>query len=166
MIRPRAGNFIYSDTEFEKMKTDILNFKTAGTDGFVFGILTKENEIDIEKCKELVNLAAPFACTLHRAFDTCENKTKAITNAIQCGFTRILSAGGSGTAIENKTELKELIEFSKSKIIIIPCGGIRSAHVNQIIEFTNCTEIHSATIVTNNELASESEIENIITEIN
>ena len=86
MIRPRGGNFVYSNEEFEQMKHNVLNFKSLKVDGFVFGILDKNNKVDIERNIELVNLAKPLLCTFHRAFDEVADYEQALEDVISCGF--------------------------------------------------------------------------------
>ena len=107
MIRPRAGDFIYYDEEFEKMQSEISDFKKAGAKGFVFGILKRtanpviprEQEVDVKRCKALVRLASPLPCTFHRAFDKIANTEQGLEDIIQCGFKAILTSGKAETAL-------------------------------------------------------------------
>jgi len=144
MIRPKAGSFCYSDTEFEKMKEQIRFSKKIKSNGIVFGILDEKNRVNKRQCKELVKLAKPLACTFHRAFDETENLEQALEDIIESGFTRVLTSGGKGNAAENIETLARLIKLAGKRIAIMPGGGIRSANMEEIISKTKCREIHSA----------------------
>mgnify|MGYP000330097293 CR=1 FL=1 len=100
MIRPRGGNFFYSDEEFKQMKTEISLFKSLKVDGFVFGILDENNEVDINRNTELVTLASPLPCTFHRAFDITPDYKKSLETVINCGFKTILTSGQSNDALK------------------------------------------------------------------
>jgi copper homeostasis protein len=104
MIRPRGGNFIYSNEEFQQMKDSILQIKKIGVNGFVFGILNEDETINIEQNTELINLAKPFSCTFHRAFDEVENYKTALEDVISCGFSTILTSGTFPNVMEGKEE--------------------------------------------------------------
>jgi len=161
MIRPRQGNFNYSEEEFGQMKEQILFCKKNKCDGVVFGILTNENGVDVVRCKELVELANPIQCTFHRAFDEIGNSEQALEDLIECGFSRILTSGKQKTAAEGISLLSNLTEKAKNRIIIMPGGGIRSSNISELIR-TRATEFHSAAILNANETADESEIKKII----
>lgn len=98
MVRPRGGDFLYSDTEFQLMKKDIENIKALGADGVVFGLLDKEGNIDISRTKELVDIARPMQVTFHRAFDMSRDIFQALEDVIETGCDRILTSGGEQTA--------------------------------------------------------------------
>ena len=100
IIRPRGGDFFYSDEEFKIMKTDIKVCKDLGCDAVVFGLLKHDATVDIERCKILVQLAYPMSVTFHRAFDRVTNPTQALEDVIECGFERILTSGFHQTAME------------------------------------------------------------------
>lgn len=159
MIRPRPGNFCYNETEIEQMKKQILFCKQNNCDGFVFGVLTHDHKVNVEVCKDLVSLASPLPCTFHRAFDTIADFSEAVKQIIDCGFKRILSSGKSANALEGKDVLKQLNILSDNRIIIVAGGGIRSSNVLDIASSTQCTEFHSAAIITKTEFADEQEIQ-------
>lgn len=161
MIRPREGNFIYSDAEFQKMKLQIQFCKQNKCNGIVFGILNSENKVDKIRCKELVELAKPMQCTFHRAFDEIENADEALEDIINCGFARILTSGKQKTALEGITLIQHLIKRTNSRIIIIPGGGIRSENISELKEKINTTEFHSAAIIFG-EVTDETEIKKIL----
>ncbi len=162
MIRPRTGNFIYSETEVNLMKEQIEFSKSAGCAGVVFGVLTQDFKINKWICKQLVELAQPMECTFHRAFDEVTNIHEALEDAIECGFKRILTSGRAKTAIDGKDVLKELICFSNNRISIMPGGSIRAANIKTLVEFTGANEFHSAAITNTSTSADSSEIENLI----
>ena len=158
MIRPRGGNFVYSDEEFQLMKQDILKIKTIGVTGFVFGILTNNNTIDIEKNKELIDLAEPIPCTFHRAFDAVENYNKALENVIECGFSTVLTSGTFSNVMEGKNVLRELVIQAKERITIMPGGGLRSTNISELDELVNANFYHSSAIIDGSEIANPEEI--------
>jgi copper homeostasis protein len=162
MIRPREGNFIYSEIEFEEMKSQIEFCKELECDGVVFGILTEENEVDIGRCKELVELAEPMGCTFHRAFDIVENSEQALEDCITSGFTRILTSGKHKTANEGIANLRILIQKAQNRIKIIPGGGIRFSNISELLNKTDATEFHTAAITNQSEMADETEIRKLI----
>ena len=109
MIRPRGGDFLYSTDEFEIMKSDVLLCKQLGCDGIVTGILTREGKVDIERNKELVELAAPLKATFHRAFDRVSDPSEALEDVINIGFERVLTSGGVPKAMDGAQNLAKLI---------------------------------------------------------
>ena len=160
MIRPRSGDFIYSDTEFLLMKKQISEMKDLGVKGFVFGILDDHLKVNIEQNKALIQLCAPLPCTFHRAFDLITDKAEALEALIHCGFKRILTSGGAGNAINNTTALKDLQKQSGHRISIIAGGGVRSGNLTELIKQTGIKEFHSAAIVDpNTQTADPNEIE-------
>lgn len=133
MIRPRGGDFCYSDSEFEVMKADILTAKNLGADGVVFGILNSDGSVDKIRTTELVNLAAPLKVTFHRAFDVAENPFQALEDIIACGCERILTSGQKNTAIEGIDLLKTLVEKSQNRIEIMAGSGVSAQNAQQFL---------------------------------
>lgn len=162
MIRPRPGDFNYTDAEFELMKKQIVFFKENKCDGFVFGILTTQDKVDTVRCKELVESAKPLPCTFHRAFDEIENSESALEEIINCGFKRILTSGKQKTAAEGSDLISSLIKKTAGRIIIMPGGGVRSSNIAELYKKTSAVEFHSAAIVNSGEIADENEITNIL----
>ncbi|MBI5216097.1 MAG: copper homeostasis protein CutC [Ignavibacteriae bacterium] len=142
MIRPRSGDFCYSDAEFEVMKWDIITAKQFGADGVVFGVLTKEYSVDVARTKELIALARPMSVTFHRAFDVVQLPLQSLEEIIQCGCNRLLTSGQANTAEEGLPLLKELVHQANGRIIIMPASGITLSNINRIIEETGAGEIH------------------------
>ncbi len=161
MIRPRGGNFIYSDAEFQKMKLEIQFCKQNKCDGIVFGILNSENKVDKIRCKELIELAKPMRCTFHRAFDEIENPDEALEDVISCGFSRILTSGKQKTVTQGCALIQQLITIANRRIIIILGGGIRSSNISEIKEKINAAEFHSSAIISG-ETADETEIKKLL----
>ncbi|MFN7046091.1 MAG: copper homeostasis protein CutC [Flavobacterium sp.] len=158
MIRPRGGNFVYSEAEFEQMKSEIEAIKKLGVNGFVFGILKDDNTINIEQNKVLVELSKPFPCTFHRAFDVVLDCEKALEDVISCGFSTILTSGTFPNVMEGKEVLKQLVIQAKNRIEIMPGGGLRSTNISELDEMVNANWYHSSAITDGSEIASPEEI--------
>lgn len=158
MIRPKGGPFFYSDAEFIEMKNSIITFKEGGANGFVFGILTSNNEIDEARNKELIELAGETPCTFHRAFDRTADLEKSIQTLIKLGFTTVLTSGGKKSAMEGKDALQSLVQNYSDNIEILIGGGVRSENIEELKKFTGGTSFHSSailkydTFVTNDEI--------------
>ena len=161
MVRPRGGNFVYSNEEFEIMKKSILEFKKQAIDGFVFGLLTEDFQVDISKNKELIQLAHPLPCTFHRAFDEVIDRKQALEDCISCGFENILTSGTKKTALEGKEFIKDLIQQANNRIIIMPGGGVRSSNIEELDRFVQANWYHSAAITDGYEIANAEEILNL-----
>lgn len=158
MIRPRGGDFVYSDTEFEQMKAEILRFKKLKVDGFVFGILNKDDSINAEQNTELVALANPIPCTFHRAFDVVKNVYQSLESVIKCGFKTILTSGQEKNVVEGIDVLAELVKKANHRIIIMPGGGLRSTNSKLLKEKTAAGFYHSSAIVDSGEIANDKEV--------
>ena len=141
LIRPREGDFFYSNEEFELMKSDIIKFKEMGCKGIVSGVLNSDNSMDIKKTKELVELSRPLEFTFHRAFDKVNNPLNEIENLIELGIDRVLTSGQKEKAIDGLVLLKQLNSISKNRIKIMPGSGINKSN---IVNFINFEEIHGS----------------------
>lgn len=158
MIRPRGGNFVYSDAEFNQMKLEIIEFKKLNVNGFVFGILNEDNSINTIQNTELMNLAKPFPCTFHRAFDEVSNVFQSLEEIIECGFQTILTSGQSPNVVEGVNRLAELVSKANNRITIMPGGGLRATNLDFIQEKTKANFYHSSAITNGTETASSDEI--------
>ncbi|MCJ8154632.1 copper homeostasis protein CutC [Chryseobacterium sp. SSA4.19] len=158
MIRPRGGNFTYSDTEFEQMKSELVQLKSLHVDGFVFGILNENDEVNVEQNKELVELAKPFPCTFHRAFDRAENLEISLEKVIECGFTTILTSGQKPNVSEGKENLKKLVDLSNGRIEILVGGGLRSTNIEELRVYTKAGYFHSSAITDGGAFANADEV--------
>jgi copper homeostasis protein len=144
MIRPRGGDFLYSDDDFEIMKKDVILCKQAGCNGIVTGILTKDGKVDAKRCSELIELAYPLEATFHRAFDRVKDPAAELETIISLGFERILTSGLRPKAIEAVDLLSQLIKQADERIIIMPGSGINSENIIRIAENTGAREFHSS----------------------
>ncbi|MCY1518845.1 Copper homeostasis protein CutC [compost metagenome] len=144
IIRPRGGDFLYTEDEFELMKTDIALCKSLQCNGVVFGILKANGDVDLKRCAELVALASPMPVTFHRAFDRSNNLSKSLEDIINLGFTRILSSGAAQSAQQGIHKLAELIKQADHRISIMPGAGINPSNILEIKEQTGATLFHSS----------------------
>lgn len=144
IVRPRGGDFLYSDTEFKSMRQDILALKKLGVLGVVSGCLRADAQIDSQRTAELVDLAGPMSFTFHRAFDMTHDAEAALEALIAAGVQRVLTSGQRATAIDGLTTLKHLGELSGERIIVMPCGSIRADNIVQICRQTGLREFHFA----------------------
>ncbi|MGL1892807.1 MAG: copper homeostasis protein CutC [Spirochaetaceae bacterium] len=142
IIRPRGGDFNYSDYEFESMKDDITICKELGVDGVVFGILTKDGQIDIKRCAELVEISKPMQLTFHRAFDVAKDPYIALQEIIELGFHRVLTSGQEPSVMEGVDLISELVDIAEGNIIIMPGCGITVRNMPKVIEKTKAKEFH------------------------
>ena len=144
MVRPRGGDFLYSDEDFEIMKNDVAICKQLGCDGIVSGILMSDGKVDKKRCKELIEIAYPLEATFHRAFDRVADPFEALEDIIGLGFERILTSGLKPKAIESMELLSRLIKQSDERIIIMPGSGVTAENIITIAEATGATEFHSS----------------------
>lgn len=161
MIRPRGGNFVYNEAEFEQMKAEINRFKKINVDGFVFGILNTDNSFDKERNKELVALANPVPCTFHRAFDVIVVVYESLELLIDCGFKVVLTSGQAENVIKGKEVLKTLVKKANGRIVVMPGGGLRSTNIEKLDQKVNATYYHSSAITDSSEIANGEEIKKI-----
>ena len=148
MVRPRGGDFVYSEAEIQQMEKEIELFKQLGVAGVVFGLLTEENSIDLPNTQRLAQKAQPLDVTFHKAIDYTPNPLKSFErlNTIE-GISRVLTSGGKATAWEGRIVLKEMNNLSNRKIKIIAAGKVLPENREQIAEFTGVTELHGKKIV-------------------
>ncbi|WP_432402082.1 copper homeostasis protein CutC [Wukongibacter sp. M2B1] len=142
MIRPRSGDFLYDDNEFETMKQDISIVKQMGFDGIVTGILLRDGRIDIDRMRELVKIAYPLKVVLHRAFDDAKNPMRDIPRLIKIGVCRILTSGQRANALEGANYIAEIQEKFGDSITIMPGCGINAGNIEQMYKITKCTHYH------------------------
>lgn len=147
IIRPRGGDFCYSDEEFEVMKKDIELCKKLGVYGVVLGILDKENNIDIDRTKALIDMAKPMKVTFHMAFDEIHDKDSALEKLIELRVDRILTKGCKTKAFDGVEIIKRLVDKSKGRIEILPGGGVTKDNFMDLAEKTGVSEVHGTKIV-------------------
>ncbi|KAK5204639.1 hypothetical protein LTR41_009495 [Exophiala xenobiotica] len=147
MIRPRGGDFVYTALEFDRMKDSINKVKSTGkVDGFVFGTLTTENTVDVDRTTELVSLAAPLPCTFHRAFDDLEDLYQGLEDVIRCGIRIILTSGGESNAVQGREVLARLVRQAGDRVVIMPGGGVRSTNLGLLRREIQASAYHSSAL--------------------
>ncbi len=146
LIRPRAGDFLYDDHEMDIMEADIDLCIQAGCDGVVVGILNADGSVDKERCSRLIGraTAAGLGVTFHRAFDLTADLYQALDDVIELGCERLLTSGGKTTAMEGASNIAHLVERAAGRISIMPGSGVNELNVNNLVRFTNATEVHSS----------------------
>jgi copper homeostasis protein len=142
MIRPRSGDFLYDEYEFETMKEDILAVKQMGFDGIVTGILLSDGRIDIERMRELVKVAYPLKVVLHRAFDDAKDPIEDVGKLIEMGVCRILTSGQKPNALEGAKYIAEIQKRFGNSITIMPGCGVSAGNIEEIYNITRCTHYH------------------------
>jgi copper homeostasis protein len=153
LIRPRAGDFCYSDREFEIMRNDVLAAKQFRMDGVVLGLLRRNALVDVERTRALVELAKPLPVTFHRAFDDVQNKETALEDVIQTGASRVLTSGGEARATDALLTLARLVQAARDRIILMPCGGINSENIVHVVRKTLAREVHTSAGTSHPDLA-------------
>ena len=146
IIRPRGGNFEYSEDEVEIMIEDIKMCKELGAYGVVIGAL-KGDKIDLDINKRLVEVAKPMKITFHMAFDEIEDKKEPIDQLVSLGVDRILTKGGRANALVGRDVLKDLIKYANDRIIIMPGKGVNKENRDYIMDYTGAKEIHGTRVV-------------------
>ncbi|NXJ71657.1 CUTC protein, partial [Rostratula benghalensis] len=146
LIRPRGGDFLYSDREVEVMKADIRLAKLHGADGVVFGALTEDGRIDTELCTALLAVCRPLPATFHRAFDMVHDPLVALETLISLGFERVLTSGCDSSALEGLSLIKRLAEQVSDALVTMgffpPGGGITERNLQRILEGSTASEFH------------------------
>lgn len=142
IIRPRGGDFLYSDSEFDVMRRDIDICGELGIDGIVTGILRKDGSIDVDRTARLIEYARPMSTTFHRAFDMCSDPVRGLEDIISTGATRLLTSGQQNNAIEGAGLISQLIIQARNRIIIMPGGGLNETNIRKIAEITGAGEFH------------------------
>jgi copper homeostasis protein len=144
IIRPRGGDFLYTDDEYEIMLHDVKLCKQLGCDGIVMGLLNKDGTIDIKRMAALIDIAYPMGVTFHRAFDRCRDAFEALEQLVQIGCERILTSGQQPTVNEGIELIAELNKMADHRIIIMPGSGVRKENIKLLAEKTRCKEFHSS----------------------
>lgn len=142
IIRPRGGDFLYSDLEQKIMLKDIEMCRKLGVDGIVIGCLTPDGDIDVQRNKELIDAAGEMSVTFHRAFDMCRSPFESLEQIIELGCQRILTSGQQPKAEEGIGLLKQLVEKADNRIIIMPGSGVNAQNIAKIARETGATEFH------------------------
>lgn len=150
MVRPRAGNFVYSEEEIGEMKSEIDKAKKAGAAGIVFGLLTSDNKLDLKNTQLLAEYASPLPVTFHKAIDELENPVDGVIELLKIeNIKRILTSGGKPTAWEGQETIRKMIQAAGDKIIILVAGKVLDSNVEEIRRITGAKELHGRRIVGN-----------------
>jgi copper homeostasis protein len=144
IIRPRGGDFLYTDEEFRIMLQDVKLCRETGCDGVVIGLLQADGRIDLARTATLIEAAYPLGVTFHRAFDRCLDPFAAMEQLIEAGCERILTSGQKPAAPDGVELIAELNKAADHRIIIMPGSGVRVDNVRQLADQTGCTELHSS----------------------
>ena len=144
LVRPRAGDFVYTDEEFDIMKNDVIWCRDNGIDGVVVGCLDENNELDAPKMKALARLAYPMEVVCHRAFDRTPSPSLSLDKLISWGYDRVLTSGGAKNAVEGTAELARLVQQAAGRMGILACGTVRSVNVAELVRNTGVQQVHSA----------------------
>ena len=142
MIRPRAGDFVYSAAELNRMAEQIQSFGECQTNGFVFGVLTASGAIDSGACANLIGQCGRMPAVFHRAWDERPRTLAELEMLIELGFTRLLTSGGAVGALAGMTNIREWIATAGGRIEILPGAGIDPGNVGEIVLQTGCTQVH------------------------
>ena len=142
IIRPRAGDFCYTDEEFDVMCHDVESAKAAGANGVVLGILDSAGNVDIHRTRHLIDVARPLSITFHRAFDMSADLFRALEDVCATGADRLLTSGGEQTCLQGIGTIAQLVRLGRNRITIMAGGGIGLDNAAHIIERTAVTEIH------------------------
>ena len=143
LIRPRTGDFVYSEAESRIMLTDIEKCRRLGVNGLVFGALTPEGDVDVPVCRQLVKAAGYLHKTFHRAFDMCRDPRQAVRDIIELGFDRILTSGQAATALEGAGLIRRLQE-EFPEVTFIAAGGVTPDNAASIVTRAGVSEIHAS----------------------
>ncbi|MGH9388602.1 MAG: copper homeostasis protein CutC, partial [Vicinamibacteria bacterium] len=132
IIRPRGGDFLYTEAEHEVMLRDIDTAKGLGGDGVVIGVLTSSGEVEVDRTRELLERARPMAVTFHRAFDMTRDPFAALDTLVKLGIDRILTSGQEESAMEGLDLLRELVSRAGDRIVVMVCGNLSEKNIVKI----------------------------------
>lgn len=142
MIRPRGGDFLYSDVEYDVMRTDIAHARALEADGVVLGLLDRSGSVDVERTAALVEAARPLPVTFHRAFDVARDADGALDALVRLRVDRVLTSGQATTAPEGAELIARLVERAAGRIGILPGCGLDETNVREFVERTGVREVH------------------------
>lgn len=148
IVRPRGGDFLYSEAEFVSMLEDVRLLKEAGAAGVVFGCLTPDGRIDEDRMSQLVGAATPMAVTCHRAFDMTRDPVEAIEALVRCAVDRVLTSGQRDTAMDGLDTLKETVRAARGRIKIMACGALDATNIDIVLSQSGADELHFAALTT------------------
>ncbi len=144
LIRPRAGDFLYSEYELATMHRDIEACAALGCDGVVFGVLDAHARVDMARCRSLMAAAGIMGVTFHRAFDMTADLSSALHDVMALGVERVLSSGGASSALEGAAVIRSLIEQAEGRLVVMPGAGINATNVRALADATGAREFHAS----------------------
>lgn len=146
LIRPRGGDFCYTETEIDIMEADIRFCAEAECDGVVIGSLNRDGTVNVEQNTRLLKVAKKLGLevTFHRAIDRSRDLFESMETIIEMGFDRILTSGGYPNVMEGREVLKKMIEQAEERIVIMPGGGVNADNIGEVVEELTLTEIHGS----------------------
>jgi copper homeostasis protein len=144
LVRPRAGDFVFDDLECEVMRRDIETCKALGCAGVVIGVLTADGDVDVPRCRALMEAARGMSVTFHRAFDFARDPERALEAIIALGCDRLLTSGQAADALAGASLIRKLIEQARGRITIMPGGGIDARNIAAIAGATGAHEFHAS----------------------
>ena len=148
LLRPRFGDFLYSDYEMDILEEEVAEFRKAGADGVVIGCLTPEGDLDLDKMKRLLAQRGDMSVTLHRAFDVCKDPFKTLEECKELGIDTILTSGHKKSALEGKDLIAELVRRAEGKVDILAGAGVNASVISAMLETIPLTSFHMSGKVT------------------
>jgi len=142
IIRPRGGDFCYSDVEFAVMQRNVALAKASGANGAVIGILHPDGTVDVERTRALVELARPLSLTFHRAFDVTRDPYEALETLIELGIDRVLTSGQEPSVLEGLDLIVDLVRAAGDRIVVMPGAGITERNIDKIVSASGVREVH------------------------
>ncbi|MEN7548509.1 copper homeostasis protein CutC [Rapidithrix thailandica] len=142
LVRPRGGDFCYSDIEVEVMKRDIERLHELNVQGIVVGALDAEGQVDIERMQTIMEVAGPLSVTFHRAFDMAADPIKALDDLLSLGVDRLLTSGQAKSAFEGRELIKQLQERAGENLLVMAGGGVNASNVEELHDYTGVKEFH------------------------
>jgi copper homeostasis protein len=142
ILRPRGGGFVYSDAEVDVMRRDAELAATLGADGVVVGALQPDARVDVPRTRALIDASQGLPVSFHRAFDLVRDRHEALDTLASAGVTRVLTSGGSRTALLGADEIGSLVKAAGSRLIVVAGGGIREENVAEVVRRSGVREIH------------------------
>jgi copper homeostasis protein len=144
MMRPRGGDFCYTDAEFEVMQEDIRRARTTGADGIILGVLDRHAHVDVARTRQLVELASPLPVTFHRAIDMTPDPCAALNDVVATGARRALTSGGATKVTEGISVVARMVEAARGRICVMAGGGITAETIVGVAEATGAAEFHAS----------------------
>jgi copper homeostasis protein len=144
IIRPRGGDFLFSQLEFQSMIADVEQCAQLGCDGVVIGMLVEDGGVDVGRCAELIRYAGAMQVTFHRAFDRVKDPMRSLEEIVDLGCTRILTSGLHPNVQLGQEMLRALVDAAGDRITIMPGAGVRSSNILELAKFTGARAFHSS----------------------